>query len=488
MQFHLLAVLPFVAGSPDVPSFGGQFVARGDYLMPRESARVELTIANDVDAGMSMVNYSTPDGFNTQLCRQDLGLGFWSWAHADGNVCVSFNITSSCEVLQSFDEFFLGEIEFWRDTRIAGVPAVQFGSMASALVFPNETVDELIEDRYAQNIEVSWTFDATTGTPLHFNNAGEDGIFDFEQWAIFQFDDAVPDATLFDVPSGCVTTTQISEPTAHRPRRRATLGRLRSPAAPVRPPLLDLPIHRSSRSNVEASWTFIDNSRYASPVRDQGVCGACWAFSSLAVAEIVLAKADALPARWLSPQFLLDCASPNFDSTGFPLVRGCFGSSLLAEGAAIMLATGVPLDVEYRFQATTTPECPLLGERNLTMIFPLESAEAIAGGLNTTVWEMMLAVAVHGAITATLNPALLDFYSGGVFDEPGVCTPSVGHQVAIVGFGTDDGAGDYWLCKNSYGPAWGESGYFRIARGVNMCGIEDYPIAYIARKAAAGIS
>jgi C1A family cysteine protease len=64
-------------------------------------------------------------------------------------------------------------------------------------------------------------------------------------------------------------------------------------------------------------------------------------------------------------------------------------------------------------------------------------------------------------------------YSSGVFSDQN-CAQSPNHAVLIVGYGTDNGQ-DYWLIKNSWGQDWGESGYIRVLRNVNMCNVLDDP-------------
>merc|ERR1711973_253100 len=63
----------------------------------------------------------------------------------------------------------------------------------------------------------------------------------------------------------------------------------------------------------------------------------------------------------------------------------------------------------------------------------------------------------------------LEDYRGGIFAG---CPPSnaIDHAITVVGYGRERGV-DYWLVKNSWGKTWGEQGYFRIKRGVKMCGI-----------------
>jgi len=65
-------------------------------------------------------------------------------------------------------------------------------------------------------------------------------------------------------------------------------------------------------------------------------------------------------------------------------------------------------------------------------------------------------------------------YKSGVYSSK-TCNNTandVNHAVVAVGFGHQDGM-DYWIVKNSWGTAWGDNGFFKIQRGVNMCGVSN---------------
>lgn len=74
-----------------------------------------------------------------------------------------------------------------------------------------------------------------------------------------------------------------------------------------------------------------------------------------------------------------------------------------------------------------------------------------------------------------LNGNWLPSYRGGIAQPNCEGTIPAFRSALIVGAGTD-GATPYWIVKNSFGTSWGESGYFRIVRDRNQCGIADFAI------------
>jgi cathepsin X len=71
------------------------------------------------------------------------------------------------------------------------------------------------------------------------------------------------------------------------------------------------------------------------------------------------------------------------------------------------------------------------------------------------------------AVPADLEP---DFYKGGIYEDKSGDQLIV-HDVSVVGYGVENGT-KYWTVRNSWGANYGESGYFRLIRGINNIGIE----------------
>jgi aminopeptidase C len=46
------------------------------------------------------------------------------------------------------------------------------------------------------------------------------------------------------------------------------------------------------------------------------------------------------------------------------------------------------------------------------------------------------------------------------------------HAVVLTGYGIDDDGVPFWRGVNTFGPEWGEGGYFRIERNATKCGID----------------
>jgi len=94
--------------------------------------------------------------------------------------------------------------------------------------------------------------------------------------------------------------------------------------------------------------------------------------------------------------------------------------------------------------------------------------------------KMMNAVHQYGPLAIALDASKFDYYSSGIMNGSGCTAGAPDHGVAVVGWGVE-GSTKYWIVRNSWGEDWGEKGYVRIVRGVNACGVEDYPMGVVAK-------
>lgn len=197
-------------------------------------------------------------------------------------------------------------------------------------------------------------------------------------------------------------------------------------------------------------------------VKDQGDCGSCWAFAVVATIETQYAmKKGALLS--LSAQELVDCDGLSY---------GCNGGFL---NTALLLAhvKGLETEADYPYVAIQQKQCSIQPQKIRVKIddeYQLrDTEEQIAD------W-----VAREGPVSFVMPvPKSIMFYRGGIFNPSmAECRgQTVGnHAMAIVGFGRE-GNQKYWIVKNSWSTRWGEQGYLRMARGVNICGFTNYVFA-----------
>lgn len=97
--------------------------------------------------------------------------------------------------------------------------------------------------------------------------------------------------------------------------------------------------------------------------------------------------------------------------------------------------------------------------------------------------EIMEELARNGPLVVSFEPKD-DFmyykdgiYTSSVGDEIHQEWERVDHAVLLIGYGEDAGGKKFWKVQNSWGPDWGERGFFRIARGDNDSGVESIAVA-----------
>jgi len=209
-------------------------------------------------------------------------------------------------------------------------------------------------------------------------------------------------------------------------------------------------------------------------IRDQEMCGSCWAFSSTEeLADRICIASNMKKVVTLSPQFLMSCDSRHDG--------GCFLGDYTDLTHYDLCDIGVPLEscVPYKgVNSKCMKEC-VDGSR-MTM-YKIRDYYDIYTPFDSdkTVRAIQTEIMTHGPVSATFHIfSDFNYYSSGIYSRSKGTTFTGDHVVKIIGWGEENGT-PYWTIANSLGDNWGENVFFRFIRGKNDCGIEDEAIAGI---------
>ncbi|XP_065186397.1 digestive cysteine proteinase 1-like [Sycon ciliatum] len=194
-------------------------------------------------------------------------------------------------------------------------------------------------------------------------------------------------------------------------------------------------------------------------VKDQGICGSCWAFGVTGVIEGAYFIKHGRRTM-LSEQSLIDC-------TWGVKNLGCEGGLEVPAYQWIMNHGGIATSESYGPYLMQDGKCNYANATIGTTI----SAYVRVRPHNET--DLLLALMEQPvAVNIDAGHESFSYYASGVYYEPKCHNKKSGldHAVLAVGFGTLNGD-DYWLVKNSWSTHWGNNGYALMSRKNNNCGV-----------------
>lgn len=189
-------------------------------------------------------------------------------------------------------------------------------------------------------------------------------------------------------------------------------------------------------------------------VRDQGLCGSCYAFSALNAIEsqLILNKNQSYE---LSTQELIDCGMTHG-------TLHCLGGVTEGVFSYINFNEGISEEKNYPYEGVQGVCKNPIKKVNFSIkgYWKLENED------EETVKKALFLYGPIIALFDCLHELFIKYSSGIYYDDECLDSKEFSHAVLIVGYGSEKGI-DYWIVKNSWGEMWGERGFFRIARNKN---------------------
>ncbi|AWW14387.1 v-cath [Hyposidra talaca nucleopolyhedrovirus] len=189
-------------------------------------------------------------------------------------------------------------------------------------------------------------------------------------------------------------------------------------------------------------------------IKNQDVCGACWAFATLASIESQYAIKNNVHID-LSEQQMIDCDYVDM---------GCEGGLLHTAFEQMIQMNGLVQEHEYPYAGVNKP-CELRGDK--PGVVKIKGCYRYVVFREEKLKDLLRAV---GPIPMAIDASgIVDYHHGIIhFCE----NYGLNHAVLLVGYGVENSI-PYWTFKNTWGEDWGEQGYFRVRQNVDACGMSN---------------
>jgi len=203
------------------------------------------------------------------------------------------------------------------------------------------------------------------------------------------------------------------------------------------------------------------------PVRNQGGCGSCWAFSTVGAMEGALARAG-VASPDLSEQYLVSCNNSGWSCNGGWFAHDYHVNNYISP----QTVAGAVLESDFPYTATNG-SC----SRSYNHPYRLNSWNYVSSSYGMpSVDAIKNAIYTYGPISVGVCVgSSFQAYRSGVFatNDTSSCGGSINHAVVLTGW---DDSTQSWSMRNSWGSSWGESGYMRIRYGYSNIG---YSASYV---------
>ncbi len=198
-------------------------------------------------------------------------------------------------------------------------------------------------------------------------------------------------------------------------------------------------------------WRNKGGINWLGPVMNQGNCGSCVAFASIATLEAQISINSGLP--WVrpsfSPQQLFACGGMGCEGgwTGSGAARFLKGTGVVDAACAPYTMGSTGVDVQC-----SQASCSDAASRT----FKITGSTTPSSGIFSSNVDKVKKALESGPLLTTLT-VYEDFltYSGGIYKTVGGSALG-GHAVSLIGY---DDTKRAWLVRNSWGPDWGDKGF-----------------------------